>query len=373
MEKIPKTNHDKVKELSDKIKEGVKDFYQSDTWKKYLTMVSKFHTYSYRNTMLILRENPNATRVAGYNKWKELGRQVQRGEAGIPIIVPKGIQKWKAEIPKQNEFGQPVKNADGSVQLEEVEMESIQFGVAYVFDVSQTDGEPLPELGQNKLTGEVPETYLAAIRKLSPYPIRFDSIGGDTEGYCSFLKEEIVIDDSLSPAQTVSVALHEMAHAYLHADRSEHKSRQQREVEAESVSYILANALQVDSSIPSFEYIASWARHMEPEKLESVLISIHDQAHSLLTRLEQTVTELTAEKEVQIQKTAELPENKTEQKEKSEKPESFETRLNRATKEATQRNNQRSILFEKSAAEQIRESASLPNLEIPQRQKPERG
>lgn len=129
MEKIPKTNHDKVKELSDKIKEGVKDFYQSDTWKKYLTMVSKFHTYSYRNTMLILRENPNATRVAGYNKWKELGRQVRRGEAGIPIIVPKGIQKWKAEIPKQNEFGQPVKNADGSVQLEEVEMESIQFGV----------------------------------------------------------------------------------------------------------------------------------------------------------------------------------------------------------------------------------------------------
>jgi hypothetical protein len=328
-----KTKSEVIGELSDQIKEGVAKFYNGDQWKSYLKLMSKFHNYSWNNLMLISMQCPDATFVAGFNKWKELGRYVNRGEKGIKIFAPSGKRKTKMEVAVTDANGNKVLDDNGQVRTVEKEYEYLTFHVVNVFDVSQTDGEPLPILTSHQLTGDVDEIYFQAIREVAPYPIVFENVaatqGKDCQGYCSYTEQKIAVQTGMSPAQTVSVALHEMAHAVIHSKAND-KSREQREVEAESVSFMLANFLGVDSSETSFPYIAGWAQKMQPEQLEAVLRDIHQEATSLCKQLEASIDAIQKSKE-----------------QEKEKPLSFQDRLAQAKQEASLRNGEHTLKREK--------------------------
>lgn len=287
-----------------RIDEGVKAVFQSEKYKEYLKFASKFTDYSARNTLLINLQRPDATLVAAYGKWKQLGRQVERGQTGIEILAPvayKTNQVLETERPAVDEFGNQLYNPDGTEKMETVEkpMTGLAFKKVYVFDVSQTSGKELPD-PVTELTGDIDsarkEAVFAALKKVTGIDIEFKDIKGGAKGYYSATNNEIVIKSGMSDAQTLKTAFHEAAHNLLHdpaKDIVTNKSpRNEKEVQAESVAFMVAERFGIDTSEYSFPYIASWSDGKQLEQLKSALQEIQEAAKKISSEIESELLKL---------------------------------------------------------------------------------
>ena len=255
-----KDRNQRMKEIAERLEQGVKEIFTSEMYMEYLKTMSQFHDYSFNNTLLIHLQKPDATLVAGYQAWqKKFHRQVRRGEKGIQIIAPAPIRE-KEEIEKIDPVTmEPVLKPDGTPETEEVVYTIPRFRITTVFDVSQTEGEPLPELETPELMGNVEnyEVFMGAIQDVSPVPFRFDEIPSGAKGYYSSEDKEIVIQERMSERQTMKTSIHEVTHAKLHdrdimEEMGEKKDKLTKEVEAESVAYIVCQYFGLDTSDYSF-------------------------------------------------------------------------------------------------------------------------
>ncbi len=284
---------EQLKEITDRLEQGVQDLFTSERYTEYLQTMGKFHRYSFNNTLLIAMQRPDATLIAGYQAWqKKFNRHVMRGEKGIQIISPAPI-KEKEEVEKIDPVtNEPVLKEDGQPETEIVEHIIPRFKVSTVFDVSQTDGEPLPDLGGEDLTGNVAdfEIFMEAIRNVSPVPIRMAEIEGESHGYYHNDEKEIVIKSGMSESQTMKTAIHEVTHAMLHdreimQEQGIEKDRLTKEVEAESVAYTVCQHFGLDSSDYSFPYIAGWSSGKEMRELRTSMDVIRKTAGSFIEEM----------------------------------------------------------------------------------------
>ncbi len=297
------TRNKKIEELSARLDGGIKELFASDKYQQFLTVMSKFHRYSVNNCVLIAMQMPYASKVAGFHKWKELGRSVKKGEQGIQILVPM-ISKQK------DENGHEVMDPDTN-QAKQV---MIGFKPGYVFDISQTDGKELPSLAE-RLTGEVHgfHTLKDALIKTAAVPVEFQSIPEERNGYYSFAEQKIAVKDSLSEEHTIKTLVHEIAHSRMHGG-DDGLDRQTREVQAESVAYIVSGYLGIDASAYSFGYVAGWSKNKDLEELKSSLDAIKKTASEIIDKVEHyTVTvEQPLREEVVQRKHADRSERKYE-------------------------------------------------------------
>ena len=281
---------------------GVENIFTGDKYAQYLQTMSKFHRYSFNNTLLIAMQRPDATLVTGYRNWQSMGRQVKKGEKGITILAPAPIKrKREQEILDQNH--NPLLDADGKPRTEEVEVVIPRFKPTTVFDISQTDGEPIETLAPEELTEAVADydLFMEAITAVSSVPIRFDEIAGEAKGYYHSGDKEIVIQKGMSESQTIKTAIHETGHARLHdKDLMEkqgiEKDRLTKEVEAESVAYCVCSAFGVDTSEYSFPYIAGWSSGRDMKELKASMDTIRKTAGEMIDELSDNLQELLAEK-----------------------------------------------------------------------------
>ena len=303
---------DKLIEITGKLEDGVKGIFESEQYKSYLNTLSKFHNYSPNNCLLIALQKPYATRVGGFNFWRdEMKRPVMKGEKGIKIIAPAPF-KAKKTVDKLDANGKPVFK-DGKRVKEEKEITVPAFKVTTVFDVSQTDGEPLPQLGVNELTGNVDnyKDFFAAVEKTSPVPVSFEKIPTGAKGSYHLEEKRIAINEGMSELQNLKSLIHETAHVRLHdrdknAPKDEQRpDRRTMEVEAESIAYTVCQHYGLDTSDYSFGYIAGWSGGKELDVLKSSLETIHKEAAAIISEVDKHLAELTQDKE-QTQ-TAELP------------------------------------------------------------------
>ena len=306
------TNKDRMREIVDSIENGIKELFESDKYRKYLATMSRFHRYSVNNTMLIYMQRPDATHVAGFNKWRDqFGRNVLKGEKGIRIIAPTPYKKKVEEIKTDPETNAPVLDADGKAIIEEKEIRIPMFKVVSVFDVSQTYGKPLPQLAAD-LSGNVQqyEVFMEALRRASPVPMEIKPVARDTDGFFSIKAQSITIRAGMSEVQTVCAAVHEIAHAKLHdyehmtelADDGEtilvpgEKSRNTEEVEAESISYAVCQYYGIETGENSFGYIATWSKGKELKELRASLETINKTASELITDIDRHFAEICKER-----------------------------------------------------------------------------
>lgn len=312
------TNKDRMREIVDSIENGIKELLESDKYRKYLATMSRFHRYSVNNTMLIYMQRPDATHVAGFNKWRDqFGRNVLKGEKGIRIIAPTPYKKKVEEIKTDLETNAPVLDADGKAIIEEKEIRIPMFKVVSVFDVSQTAGKPLPQLAAD-LSGNVQqyEVFMEALRRASPVPIEIKPVAHDTDGFFSIKAQSITIRAGMSEVQTVCAAVHEIAHAKLHdyehmtelADDGEtilvpgEKSRNTEEVEAESISYAVCQYYGIETGENSFGYIATWSKGKEMKELRASLETINKTASELITDIDRHFAEICRERGISVEK-----------------------------------------------------------------------
>ena len=312
------TNKDRMREIVDSIENGIKELFESDKYRKYLATMSRFHRYSVNNTMLIYMQRPDATHVAGFNKWRDqFGRNVLKGEKGIRIIAPTPYKKKVEEIKTDPETNAPVLDADGKAIIEEKEIRIPMFKVVSVFDVSQTSGKPLPQLAAD-LSGNVQqyEVFMEALRRASPVPIEIKPVAHDTDGFFSIKAQSITIRAGMSEVQTVCAAVHEIAHAKLHdyehmtelADDGEtilvpgEKSRNTEEVEAESISYAVCQYYGIETGENSFGYIATWSKGKELKELRASLETINKTASELITDIDRHFAEICRERGISVEK-----------------------------------------------------------------------
>ena len=284
---------------------GVAELFTSERYQEYLKTMSKFHNYSFNNTLLIAMQRPDATLVTGYRNWQSMGRQVKKGEKGITIIAPAPIKR-KKEQAVLDQDQKPVIGPDGKPKTEEVEVTLPCFKAITVFDIEQTTGEPIQTLAPEILTAAVEDfdLFLEAIREISPVPIRFDAIEGSANGYYHNLDKEIVIKKEMSQSQTLKTAIHETAHARLHdkeimENQGIEKDRLTKEVEAESVAYCVCSAFELDTSEYSFPYIAGWSSGKEMTELKASMDVIRQTSSNLIKSIEKEVQYLLTEKEKQ--------------------------------------------------------------------------
>lgn len=283
-----------LKEITDRLEKGVKDVFTSENYARYLKTMSKFHNYSLNNIMLIAMQKPNATMIAGYNAWKNLhGRQVMKGEKGLKILAPSPYKVKRTVEKLDPQTKKPVIGKDGKIVTEEKEVTIPAYKVVSVFDVSQTEGRELPTLGVNELTGEV-ENYdmlFKALNKCCPVPIVFEKINSGAKGYFSRAENMIAINQGMSQLQTVKTALHEMAHQKLHSnmEAARQQTRSSREVEAESVAYVVCQHYGIDTSDYSFTYVAGWSEGKETPELRESLDTIRKAAAELITDIDKTL------------------------------------------------------------------------------------
>ena len=306
------TSKDRMREIVDSIENGIKELFESDKYRKYLATMSRFHRYSVNNTMLIYMQRPDATHVAGFNKWRDqFGRNVLKGEKGIRIIAPTPYKKKVEEIKTDPETNAPILDADGKAIIEEKEIRIPMFKVVSVFDVSQTAGKPLPQLAAD-LSGNVQqyEVFMEALRRASPVPMEIKPVARDTDGFFSIKAQSITIRAGMSEVQTVCAAVHEIAHAKLHdyehmtelADDGEtilvpgEKSRNTEEVEAESISYAVCQYYGIETGENSFGYIATWSKGKELKELRASLETINKTASELITDIDRHFAEICKER-----------------------------------------------------------------------------
>ena len=314
-----KTEKQKVQEITEKLEQGIKELFESEKYKTYLNTMSKFHNYSFNNTMLIAMQKPEATLVAGFKAWqKNFDRHVKKGEKGIRILAP-APYKIKEEQEKLDPVtGEIMLDKNGMPITEEVEIKIPAFRVVPVFDVSQTDGKELPDIGVNELSGSVEdyEDFMQALTEVSPVPITYEDIDGDAKGYFHTTDHRIAIQEGMSQSQTVKTAIHEVAHAKLH-DRERNqdidavldKDRNTKEVEAESVAYTVCQHFGIDTSDYSFGYIAGWSSDRDMKELKSSLDTIRKTASELITGIEDRLAELQKDRAVEQKQKQELEES----------------------------------------------------------------
>lgn len=296
-------NKDKVKEITAKIEQGIKDLFESDRYKQYLKVMSKFYRYSYNNAILIMLQKPDATHVAGFNTWKNtFKRNVNRGEKGIQILAPSPI-KYKVERDKLDPVTKkPMLDTKGNKVVEEVELLKPYFKTVYVFDISQTSGEPLTDLNK-ELIGEVDQykIFLESLKSISPFPVEFKDISSGSKGYCDPINKQIVVKKGMSEIHTIKTLVHEITHADLHAkdfdnlNLDDKKDQRTREVEAESVAYTVCSHFGIDTSEYSFAYLAGWSSSKELQEIKSSLDTIQKQASTLINQIEERFLELQRE------------------------------------------------------------------------------
>ena len=355
------TNRERLREITDGIEQGIKELFESEKYMRYLSVMSRFHRYSVNNTMLIYMQKPDATLVAGYNKWKDqFERHVKKGEHGITIIAPTPYKKKIEEQKLDPDTKAPILDKDGKIVTEEKEIEIPMFRPVKVFDVSQTDGKPLPELASS-LSGNVPnyEAFMEALRRSAPVPITFEAMAADTDGYFSADHQKIAIRQGMSEVQTVSATVHEIAHSKLHdpkkyemlpswkvvqeseggtkhdfkldfatekeaeqfasdmdwryvdenqfewrlaveedptAEKQAIKNRHTEEVEAESISYAVCKYFGIETGENSFGYIASWSQGKELKELRASLEIINKTSGTLISDIERHYKEICKER-----------------------------------------------------------------------------
>ena len=364
------TNRERLQEITAGIEQGIKELFESERYKQYLSVMSRFHRYSVNNTMLIFMQRPDATLVAGFNKWKnQFQRHVKKGERGITIIAPTPFRKMIEEMKRDPDTQAPILDADGKVVMEEREIVIPMFRPVKVFDVSQTDGKPLPEL-VSSLSGTVPhyEAFLEALRRSAPVPIEFEPMAANMDGYFSSEQQRIAIREGMSEVQTVSAAVHEVAHSKLHDPKKydaeptwkvvmvseggtrrdyrldfatkagaeqaaaeegwcyvdEHqfewrleveedqtavkqvtKNRKTKEVEAESISYAVCQYFGIQTGENSFGYIASWSQGKELKELRDSLETINKTSCELISDIERNYRAICKERGIDLTATQE--------------------------------------------------------------------
>ena len=316
------SNKDRIKEITAGIEQGIKELFESDRYRQYLSTMSRFHKYSLNNVMLIHSQRPDATLVAGFNKWKnQFGRHVKKGERGIQILAPVPFKKKVDEVKLDPHTKAPMLDKDGNLVKEEKEVSVPMFKVVSVFDVSQTDGKPLPVLAHS-LSGDVQqyEVFMEALRRTSPVPIVIAHTDRDVDGFFDLTAQQITIQDGMSQVQTICAGVHEIAHSKLHnydkmtelADDGvtvlapEEKDRHTEEVEAESISYAVCQYFGIETADNSFGYIATWSQGKELKELRASLETINRTSSELISSIEQHFKEICKERGIAINAPAEV-------------------------------------------------------------------
>ena len=298
---------DRMKEITDRLETGIQELFESERYKAYLTTMSKFHSYSFNNTLLIAMQGGQL--VAGYNKWRDdFHRNVKKGEKAIKILAPAPF-KAKKEVQKLDAQGRPVMGKDGKPVTEVQEIQVPAFKIVSVFDVSQTEGEPLPSIGVEELTGSVERygEFFKALEQTSPVPIGFEDIPGGSHGYYHLTEKRIAIQEGMSELQTLKTAIHEIAHSKLHAidpeapaiEQADRPDSRTREVQAESVAYAVCQHYGLDTSDYSFGYVAGWSSGKDLKELKASLETIRATAHELITTIDGHLAQLQKERQAQ--------------------------------------------------------------------------
>ncbi len=308
-----KTEKQKVQEITEKLEQGIKELFESEKYKIYLNTMSKFHNYSFNNTILITMQNPDATLVAGFKAWKKnFQRHVKKGEKGIRILAPAPYKLKEEQEKLDPETREIMLDEQGKPIMEEVEVTIPAFRAVSVFDVAQTEGKELPELEVKELSDSVEdyENFMQALTEVSPVPIEFEEIEGDAKGYFSQSTHRIAVQEGMSQSQTLKTAIHEVAHAKLHdreinqgIEDAEFKDRNTKEVEAESIAYTVCQHFGIETSDYSFSYIAGWSSGKEMTELKSSLDTIRRTASEIITGIEH---ELSKVQERVVEQEAEL-------------------------------------------------------------------
>ena len=314
-----KTKDEYMKEITDKLEAGVRGVLDSENYKSYLTSMSKFHTYSFRNTMLIFLQKPDASLVAGAGKWQsEFERTRKQGERGLKILAP-NFYKVKKRVPKKDpDTGEPIKDKDGKSVMDEQEITVPDYRVVSVYDVSQTEGKELPEAHVDMLSGDVEQfqDLQAALERSSPYAISIEPILDGAKGRCFYLEQRIAVNEGMGELQTLKTAIHEIAHARLyeknsHLAEDKQPDKATREVQAESVAYAVCQYWGLDTSDYSFGYIANWSSGRDLKELQASLETIRAAANDLINEMEIHLLELQQERQAQQEHAA--PEQAAEQ------------------------------------------------------------
>ena len=296
---------ERMKEITDRLETGIQELFESERYKAYLTTMSKFHSYSFNNTLLIAMQGGQL--VAGYNKWRDdFHRNVKKGEKAIKILAPAPF-KAKKEVQKLDAQGRPVMGKDGKPVTEVQEIQVPAFKIVSVFDVSQTEGEPLPSIGVEELTGSVERygEFFKALEQTSPVPIGFEDIPGGSHGYYHLTEKRIAIQEGMSELQTLKTAIHEIAHSKLHAidpeapaiEQADRPDSRTREVQAESVAYAVCQHYGLDTSDYSFGYVAGWSSGKDLKELKASLETIRKAANELITDIDGHLAQLQQERE----------------------------------------------------------------------------
>ena len=298
---------ERMKEITDRLETGIQELFESERYKAYLTTMSKFHSYSFNNTLLIAMQGGQL--VAGYNKWRDdFHRNVKKGEKAIKILAPAPF-KAKKEVQKLDAQGRPVMGKDGKPVTEVQEIQVPAFKIVSVFDVSQTEGEPLPSIGVEELTGSVERygEFFKALEQTSPVPIGFEDIPSGSHGYYHLTEKRIAIQAGMSELQTLKTAIHEIAHSKLHAidpeapaiEQADRPDSRTREVQAESVAYAVCQHYGLDTSDYSFGYVAGWSSGKDLKELKASLETIRATAHELITTIDGHLAQLQKERQAQ--------------------------------------------------------------------------
>ena len=320
MPEKPGKNREQLKEITDRIEAGIRDIFESgdmEKYRNYLRTMSRFHNYSLNNQALIHLQRPDATLVAGYNRWRDkFSRHVLRGEKGITIIAPTPYKKKIEQEKLDPDTKLPILDADGKIVTEEKEIEIPMFRPVKVFDYAQTDGKPLPERVASpvaNLTGSVEnyEAFMEALRRSSPVPVEVKPLSADMDGYFSPKSQSITLREGMSEVQTVSAAVHEIAHAKLHnyglqqAAERRHKSRNTEEVEAESISFMVCAYFGIETGANSFGYVATWSKNAELPEFRASLDTISKTANGIITDVEKHFAEVCKERGIELPKDTE--------------------------------------------------------------------
>ena len=320
MPEKPGKNREQLKEITDRIEAGIRDIFESgdmEKYRNYLRTMSRFHNYSLNNQALIHLQRPDATFVAGYNRWRDkFSRHVLRGEKGITIIAPTPYKKKIEQEKLDPDTKLPILDADGKAITEEKEIEIPMFRPVKVFDYAQTDGKPLPERVASpvaNLTGNVENygAFMEALRRSSPAPVEFKPLSAEMDGYFSPKSQSITLREGMSEVQTVSAAVHEIAHAKLHnyglqqAAERKHKSRNTEEVEAESISFMVCAYFGIETGANSFGYVATWSKNAELPEFRASLDTISKTANGIITDVEKHFAEVCKERGIELPKDTE--------------------------------------------------------------------
>ena len=320
MPEKPGKNREQLKEITDRIEAGIRDIFESgdmEKYRNYLRTMSRFHNYSLNNQALIHLQRPDATLVAGYNRWRDkFSRHVLRGEKGITIIAPTPYKKKIEQEKLDPDTKLPILDADGKIVTEEKEIEIPMFRPVKVFDYAQTDGKPLPERVASpvaNLTGSVEnyEAFMEALRRSSPVPVEVKPLSAEMDGYFSPKSQSITLREGMSEVQTVSAAVHEIAHAKLHnyglqqAAERKAKSRNTEEVEAESISFMVCAYFGIETGANSFGYVATWSKNAELPEFRASLDTISKTANGIITDVEKHFAEVCKERGIELPKDTE--------------------------------------------------------------------